>query len=233
MAPHWYSRATVTKRLKLTPDVPHQGAWITDSITDAHGARWTIEAWITIRRGHPVVGAVSVFPEKGPPREVGDPPPRVAESVPYRGLERRLLRAVPVGRYGAEALAQQSERASWPDFAPSARADVSLLNLMLPGVSAIVGRPRPRRNVGRPDTYYAKLAAAYLERIAAGSSHPVRDLATQRHATAAHVRDWLHEARERGLLSRGTSGHAGGHLTPRAVALLGPRGRRPKERRRR
>jgi len=90
-----------------------------------------------------------------------------------------------------------------------------------------------RRSVGRDDAFYARLAVEYVQRLAAGSARPVKDVAAKRGETAGRIRDLLHEARVRGLLSKGEAGKRGGYLLPRTRQVLGgvqrtptPRGRK-------
>jgi hypothetical protein len=78
--------------------------------------------------------------------------------------------------------------------------------------------PRPGRR-GRPDAFYARLAAQYVELLKT-SSTPTKDLAAMRDYSASSTRDFLNQARKRGLLTRSDMGRAGGVLTDRARELL-------------
>lgn len=81
---------------------------------------------------------------------------------------------------------------------------------------------KSRRGGGRPDRFYAQIAAAYLARLEAGSRHPVADVAQRRKLSAPQVRDAIHTARERGLLTATSKqGRPGGALTALARTLLG------------
>ena len=74
-----------------------------------------------------------------------------------------------------------------------------------------------------PDERDARIAAAYVARVEAGSRHAGADVASASRGTlsAAQVRDAIHTARGRGLLTPTTKqGRPGGQLTPRAEALL-------------
>jgi hypothetical protein len=95
-----------------------------------------------------------------------------------------------------------------------------LWDFTAPGAAALISRPRPRRNAGRDDLFYARLAAEYVQRLAAGSMSPVKDIARRRDKKQAHVRDWLHEARVRNLLSKSHPGERDGTLLPRAQDIL-------------
>ncbi len=216
-----------------------EGAWVADSITDEHGDRWTVEAWVTIRRGRPVIGEIRVFPAAGPAgRFPGDPWKGTPADVPRGGLERRLLVKVPVGRYVAFVMAQAAAAAMVPGPAQAAviaghGVNLAWLNKMLPGADTLAPRPRERRSVGRDDAFYARLGVEYVERLAAGSVSPVKDLAARRGESPGRIRDLLHEARVRGLLSKGEAGKRGGYLLPRARQVLGGVQRTPNPPRRR
>jgi hypothetical protein len=202
-----------------------EGAWLDDVITDAHGYRWTVDVWIAIRRGRPVVGEIRIFPAAGPPRvTAGYPWKGTPADVPLRGLERRLLVRVPTGRYAT--IVQARAAAAALVSGPSAGAvtvqgaNLGWLNRILPGVETLAPRPRERRNAGRDDGFYARLALEYVQAIAAGSISPVKDVAAKRGEKASRIRDQLHEARVRGLLSEGEAGKRGGVLSPRARQVL-------------
>jgi hypothetical protein len=49
---------------------------------------------------------------------------------------------------------------------------------------------------------------------------PVRGLAREHNYSEFQIRNWLHEARERGLLTAAPTGRAGGSLTDKAKDLL-------------
>ena len=81
--------------------------------------------------------------------------------------------------------------------------------------------PRAQRASGWPDRFYAELAAAYVGRLEAGSRRPIADLARRRKLSAEQIRDAIHTARERGLLTPASvQGRPGGQLTPTAKQLL-------------
>ena len=85
-------------------------------------------------------------------------------------------------------------------------------------VTEFARRPRPGRS-GRPDIFYARLAAEYIELLRTGST-PTKDLAEKHHYSPASMRDYLNKARSRGLLTRPQRGRAGGELTDKARRLL-------------
>jgi hypothetical protein len=80
---------------------------------------------------------------------------------------------------------------------------------------------RPGRN-GRDDRFYAIWARRYVERSEVSRS-PTKDLARIHHKPYGAVAQWIHDARERGLLTRaagGQNGRRGGALTAKALKVL-------------
>jgi hypothetical protein len=86
------------------------------------------------------------------------------------------------------------------------------------GVLPRLPRGRPRR---RTDLDGAVWAARYVKRLEEGSRSPVQDLADRHNLERPQARDLIRKARERGLLTQGVRGTAGGKLTPKALKLLG------------
>jgi hypothetical protein len=138
---------------------------------------------------------------------VGDPKP----------ISARLLREIPFGEI------ERSARASlrWElavrhhHEAPHIRATLNDGGARLR--DSLTRNPRPGRR-GRSDASYASLAAAYVERLE--SRAPVADLAAAWDYSDSRVRNLLHEARRRGLLTRPAPGKSGGQLTKKAIDLL-------------
>jgi hypothetical protein len=86
-----------------------------------------------------------------------------------------------------------------------------------PSGPARVGRPG---SAGRPDRQYAEWAFRYAKKLAEGSRSPIKDLAAEHGRSPGQVRDLIHDARVRGLLSKERQGRAAGSLTPKAIQLL-------------
>src|SRR5215472_13837215 len=201
------------------PDGPY--AWITERVIDRHGGRWRAAFRVAVREGQVVVAEVRAFPdpadaEAGRSGEWG----HELAAVPVQGLDARTVKQIRLGRIPAWVLATLSSDAQNPN--PHWRKISGVMNqFMLPGAETVTARPRPRRATGRDDRFYAALAAEYTTVIASGERHPVKALAARRGESPAHIRDWLHEARVRGLLSPAAQvGVPGGLLLPAAVALL-------------
>jgi hypothetical protein len=123
----------------------------------------------------------------------------------------------------------------FPQFLGSIGRDPKFAKQLLRGHGMKLGsemrRRRPGR-AGRPDSFYLVWAVAYVERLKVGSRHPVKDLAEHPPkvvrgyisdadvTSEATVRDFIHQARERGLLTRSPKGRPGGELTPKAEQLI-------------
>jgi hypothetical protein len=185
--------------------------------------QWLAAVRLAMQDGRVVVSEVRVFPREREPgagvaglwsAEVLGP----VAVVPRGGLTSRLLRKVPLGEVPAHVVSVLS---AWDKVRGPLKALASdTVREGFPGV-VLNPRPRPERASGRPDVFYAQLAAAYVRAVTRGSRHPVAELAARRGGVdPAKVRDMLHEARERGLLSEGTQGKAEGHLLPRAKQIL-------------
>jgi hypothetical protein len=83
-------------------------------------------------------------------------------------------------------------------------------------ISALGERPGRK---GRPDEHYLPLVVEYLRLVNDGDRAPFATLAGRLNHEASTIRNRLHEARRRQLLT-GSSGKAGGALTPKAYELL-------------
>jgi len=202
-------------------------AWVSQRVVDRHGGRWRVAMRVAVRDSRVILGEVRLFPDEEGEKSQTEGKKgrwsRALAAIPPWGLEARLLKQIRLGTVPAWVVAMLSRDALDPN--ESWRKISRVTNeFMLPGAGTVMPRPRPRRAAGRDDRFYAVLAKAYTDALAARDRHPVKTLAARRGESPAHIRDWLHEARERGLLSRGAPGVVGGQLLPRALALL--RGRR-------
>lgn len=73
---------------------------------------------------------------------------------------------------------------------------------------------------GSSDANYALWAARYVEALSRGVKSPNKDVAERYGLTHEQVRDRVHIAREKGLLTGGGRGRQGGQLTDKARQLL-------------
>ena len=191
--------------------------WIEASIDQ----RWRAAARLVVQQGDVVVGEIRVFPRetrggRAPGRWSADVLGARAR-VPRGGLTAQTLRAVRLGGHVTQArdvLAWIVKRHGRKLFAPG--HSLGELGLLPPDQA----RPRRARNAGRPDRFYARLAATYAGLVSRGVRHPIKDMAKRRRVEPPTVRDWIREARVRGLLTTGTRGRASGQLTPFAQRVL-------------
>jgi hypothetical protein len=130
----------------------------------------------------------------------------VGDGVPDGGLTARQLRRVTLGD-----LTRNASRAGLIG---------KLMGAMTPDVTSAVDEERthPGR-AGRDDHFYAVWAARYAER-AAYTPRPIVELAELHDQPPARLREYIAEARRRGLLTETTRGRSGGQLTDRAHVLL-------------
>ena len=129
--------------------------------------------------------------------------PEALEGLPPGGVSARLLRCIRL----TDLL----------QVVASALPDPAAAEPRPSGGSSRVGRPG---TPGRPDRYYAEWAFRYAKKLAEGSRSPIKDLAAEHGRNPGQVRDLIHDARVRGLLSKERQGRAAGSLTPKAIQLL-------------
>jgi hypothetical protein len=186
------------------------------------GSAWTAAARLAVQNGRVVISELRVFPRDRPGRVPGlwsgEILGRMA-TVPAGGITSTLLRKIPIPSYASLAA---SRIAQWRQAGglPAESAD-----LALPGVAPF---GRKRRRAGKPDRFYAEVAAEYVRLRTKRSRRPVADLAQRRNLKPAQARDAIRTARERQLLSWGHPGKPDGYLTQRAEQLLGIRPRQIK-----
>lgn len=188
--------------------------------------------------GHPVVGEIRIFPadewsDRRPGRwrahALGMNAQALSRTIfpkPDRrklpkgvrlpeigqGVPSQLLRQVPF-RAIQQCAAKVNELLD-PERDASARIEMIMSGFSL--------KPSAERRADAwADRRYAELAAAYVQRVEAGSRSPVADVARSFKMKDSQARDAIHTARTRGLLTRsGKRGLAGGRLTSDAQALL-------------
>lgn len=139
------------------------------------------------------------------------PQPRWTLQGDGPALTARQLRRIPVGE-----LVDAARRYIRSDALARLRP---LLPHDTPGTWAyeFEQAPRPGRR-GRGDRFYAEVAALYVRAL--DRPAPVKQVATWLKYSTSRVRDLLHEARRRGLLTGSPRGRAGGELTQRGRDLL-------------
>ncbi len=86
--------------------------------------------------------------------------------------------------------------------------------------ASFIDTQRPGR-AGRPDIKYAMWAEKYVDAVEATCGKPMAKLMAENPGfDEARIRNILHQARDRGLLTDAEVGKAGGQLTDKAEALL-------------
>jgi hypothetical protein len=135
--------------------------------------------------------------------------PSLLTDMPTSGITKRLLGSVSFTKLLEEARDRVSEIVA-------SAGDSFLEERGLGLMHEAAKRPGRRR---RPDSDYLAWAERYDSAMKAGSRSPIRDVARKYHRTPVAVRDLVHEARVRDLLSRGQRAQAGGYLTPKALEL--------------
>ena len=164
--------------------------------------------------------------------------PRPGATLPVGGLSAGVLRRVQLGRVVDHlsrmfALLWVRPGAETPRAVKALAEAFPFLRAETPPRRA---RERTKGAASRPgrrplsEHELVAAAAAYLDAIKRGSARPVQDAAKRIRETPKRLRDRLHKARTRGLLTTVMGGVAGGTLTPRAKELL--RRARPSKKRR-
>ena len=173
---------------------------------------WYVSAVFLEEGGQLVMAELKVFPGPGPKsdnrrsarRKPGEwsGRPDALQGVPDGGVSARLLRCIRLTDLQQLVMSELPVTPS-PEGKPSG--------------TARVGRPG---SAGRPDRQYAEWAFRYAKKLAEGSRSPIKDLAAEHDRSPGQVRDLIHDARVRGLLSKERQGRAAGSLTPKAIQLL-------------
>jgi hypothetical protein len=195
--------------------------------------QWDSYVRFVPQEGHPVVAELRVFPRTGTPGVLSHHDPLDGQWVevtrgltpevptPEGGLTSRALRGIHLGRALELTYSQIMDAFERERRYPGSRALVSEVY-----TEEAVSVPRQPGRKGRDDRFYAAVAAAYTAALEDGSRQPVvaaaKTLSSAWEGTynATYVRDLLHVARQRGLLTRPPKGRAGGHLTDKGRALL-------------
>jgi hypothetical protein len=193
-----------------------QSVWVEAPL----GGAWTVGYRIGIQRGFPVVSEMRIFPhdehEGRRPGEWRAEYLGAMAPAPDGGISARLLRQVQVGKHMRvldQVLAQHA-------------AGLKALGIAVPAPRRAPRPVKVRERIHDRDDLYARIAAAYVAACLAGSRSPAADVARRwklgaGQRGASKVRDLLHKARRRGLLTTVSHGKLGGDLTDKARELLG------------
>lgn len=193
--------------------------YVFDLVTDFDPNASQLPAWVRHQLGEWVVNYLMVAEDGVPairslviqPGDIDDPD--LPLSLAPGGISARLLRRLRPAEAQRFARSELAERARPED--PLADA-VALHGY---GELALQADRRPGRR-GRPDRFYAEIAAEYAKALDARSPHPVKDVAERMNYSRARIRDLLVEARRRGLLTETERGRAAGQLTDKGREAL-------------
>lgn len=201
---------TTMERMDAWFEVPLQGTWAT--------APWRASYRVRPEGDRVVVVEVRVIPHLGNPG--ADPGEWNAETavIPKGGMAARLIRdELVLGTHIHEMLPAFLNRTR--QNLPAALFDAWLVRLGYPAeVAKGPGARAGRGPKGRSDRELAELAAVYVSKR--GERAPVKVTAKEVGLHPTVLRDVLHRARKRGVLTRTKQGHAGGQLTPYGRSLL-------------
>ncbi len=190
-------------------EVPLGGTWET--------APWRAAYRVTPRGGRVEVLEVRVFPHLGNPGKApGEWSPETGV-VPKGGMPARLIRDhLTIGTHIHENLpALLNQKRAVPHLKFFFEW---LSRLGYPVTVAKGSKVQPGKGPkGRSDEELVALAAIYLEK--ANVRAPIHATAAEVGLSPTVVRDALHRARNRGLLTKTGQGLPGGELTPRAKSI--------------
>jgi hypothetical protein len=190
-------------------------------------SQWVCAYRIINDHGAPVVGEVRIFPnEKDRPR-LGDWSGDLCGAtarVPRGGITTRQLDRVRLHEHlqfmSREVARFRAQTKDWAEHWGWGGGDAGR-------ASKPTTATKRRGRKGRPDAFYADIAADYVLVLSQKSKRPVHDIAESRGINdAGKVRDMIREARKRKLLTAARHGVRGGDLTSVGRSLLSPGKRR-------
>jgi hypothetical protein len=185
---------------------------------------WRVSCCLTAKGRRPVLRELRVLPKPGVPLPQGGLPPGVVRLPRFEGARPSesgfasvldfIVRAI--GAYWAPAGSRIR-----PGLRGLERAFPFMVGGEAPKRRARADRPAPRRG-RRPltDDALLRVAVAYVAALDSGSNQPVQDAAGRLGKSPERIRDHVHKARRRDLLTFPLHGRAGGQLTQKAKALL-------------
>jgi hypothetical protein len=140
-------------------------------------------------------------------------------------LTARTLHDLPLGmlRDAASDYVRRMLAATDPGSGPADRRDANVA-MQLAWARGFEEQQRPGRR-GRPALFYAQLARSYTVALEADPAKPVPELKRRLESdgiylSISQIRDLLHQARRKGMLTRAPKGRPGGELTEDARRLL-------------
>lgn len=171
--------------------------------------------------GRPIVVELRVFPDNakgGTPTAGG-------------GLTARALRTLRLGEARQRAIEELVTSHDWWDYGVEIDLSSAEVDALDPKsgadlTDAVLASLRTSQRPTLDDRFYAGIALGYTDALQDAPTAPLVLLRrwleeAGDHHSATTVRDWVAEARNRGLLARPKKRKAGGELTPKGWAALG------------
>lgn len=225
VSPYQLGRLSPVARAKLEPELLPEplanvkgldlkGTWVESPL----GRDWIVAYRILSEHGAPIVGEIRVFPNE--PERVG----AGQWSAEFLGSQATAPPGGITGRVlGGIRLSEPLKAAG--ELLRRLRIQDPGSERTLAGRGLATTTLRRRGRKGHGDRFYAQVAQDYVSALEAGSMSPATDVARRRRLGStgpARIRDLLHEARRRNLLTpataRGRRGQA--DLTPRGRMIL-------------
>jgi hypothetical protein len=147
------------------------------------GDGWVAAYRLIPQGGRVVVGELRLYPSESTRDEAGSwSAERLGNeaAVPAGGLTADVLRKVPVGEHRQfirERLDELREDLGAKFFDVTGFDDLAPDTTKLDALTREASR-RPGHE-GRPDLFYARIAAIYVERVDAGNGRPIREIAAE------------------------------------------------------
>ena len=194
---------------------------------------WVLNGMLRLAEGRLVLSSLEVALSAQP---ADADRPRHPDEVPAGGVTSTVLRAIPTGRLLAQArlaliasdevghsiasLAEHSDGATSAVAAQLAEifrvGDDEQRARAAEAAERARGAELRRGRKGYPDDHYRRIALAYLDLQSQGVTRGILDrIAEQEGRKRDTIRDWIHQAREREFLTKGTPGRAGAQPGPR------------------
>lgn len=171
--------------------------------------RFVTGAWeVTMRWAVPAAA--------GPVEMVIRAAPGAAAEETDQGITVDILRTIPLARISRVAKAQASM------VQRMAREDCfsETIDRMARHINRSARSVRRPGRAGRPDEFFAIVAAIYSWYVDLGYSDPVRKVEEVTGCSWRGVANWIRLARKKGMLAEANPGRPGGVLTDRAVRIL-------------
>jgi hypothetical protein len=149
-----------------------------------------------------------------------------AQDFPAGGITATVLRSLPIGKILAQVrlfiLAKPEIIEGFQAANVPIEANEQEISEQVAEIATATTPKRGRPSLG--DDHYQRIARAYLALQAQGVTRGIlNELAEQEGRPRETIRDWVHQARKRQFLSKGTPGRAGAEPGPLLTRQIGAR----------